>query len=96
MATGKTLRAEVGELRAALNELRDECAKPSSPDYAGQEPQADTDIATPSDMNAEAQKLEQVLKDLTDMGEKKIAENPVLAAGLAFFLGLLIGRLSRR
>ncbi len=98
MAARKTLRTEVDELRDALDTLRAERAgsvPTSSANKAGSKPDVDAGIAASGDPDGEGHEIEQALKDLADMGEKKITENPALAAGLAFFLGLLIGRLSR-
>lgn len=97
MTNKRSLRAEVDELRAELANLRREGADPaarSSPD----KPVNDAKTAKPNEsdeQDGEAGNLEQMLKDMAEVGEKEIAEHPTLAVGLAFILGLLVGRLTK-
>ena len=97
MATKKTLQAEADELRAELAGLRKERADPVTPSSADK-PANQSKAAKPSEpdeQDGETGNLEQMLKDMAEIGEKEIAEHPALAVGLAFILGLLVGRLTK-
>lgn len=99
MPRQKPLRTELDELRKELAELRDERAAALAQEDASEksqnpeEPEQDKSIESLiSDAKSDA-KL--VLKDLTELGEKEIEKNPLIAIGLAFLVGLLIGRGSK-
>jgi hypothetical protein len=97
MATKKTLRFEVDELRAELADLRKERAEPVTPSSTGKTVNQ-SEAAKPSgpdEQDGEAGNLEQMLKDMAEVGEKEIAEHPTIAVGLAFILGVLVGRVSK-
>lgn len=99
MPRQKTLRTELDELRKELAELRDErtaalaqqkkTAKSENPDVSNKENSFESLIG-----NAKSD-AKLVLKDLTELGEKEIEKNPLIAIGLAFLVGLLIGRSSK-
>lgn len=97
MATKKTLRSEVDELRAELAGLRKERADPVTPSSTGK-PVNQSKAAKPSEpdeQDEETGNLEQMLKDMAEVGEKEIAEHPTIAVGLAFILGVLVGRVTK-
>jgi len=97
MVANKKLRAEVDELRAELVRLRKETADRVTPSSADK-PVNKSETAKPSEpeeLDGETGNLEQMLKDMAEVGEKDIAEHPTLAVGLAFILGVLVGRLTK-
>jgi len=98
MAQRKTLRQEVEELRGEIAALQAEragelasrkSAKPSSPSPE-QEPEAAEESGVESGGD-----LERVIGELTEAAVSEIAEHPAIVVGLAFLLGLTIGRLSK-
>ena len=105
MAGRKTLRVELDELRKEVAELRNSRAEirpPSRNHQAGAEKSSSkTDADPPKEMPVSAnadhdlKHIESAIKGLTEAGEKEIEKNPLLAVGLAFLLGLLIGRTTR-
>lgn len=97
MVANKKLRAEVDELRAELSNLRKERADsvaPSSTEKPVSKPKA-TKPDAPDEQDGETGNIEQMLKDMAEIGEKEIAEHPTIAVGLAFILGVLVGRVSK-
>lgn len=97
MVANKKLQAEVDELRAELSNLRKERADsvaPSSKETPVSKPKAAKPDA-PDEQDGETGNIEQMLKDMAEIGEKEIAEHPTIAVGLAFILGVLIGRVSK-
>lgn len=97
MVANKKLRAEVDELRAELNSLRKEradSAAPSSTETSASESKT-TKPDAPDEQDGETGNIEQMLKDMAEIGEKEIAEHPTIAVGLAFVLGVLVGRVSK-
>lgn len=97
MAKNRTLRAEVDELRAELTRLRKEAADRVTPSSAAKPVNKSkaTKPSEPDELDGETGNLEQMLKDMAEVGEKEIAEHPTLAVGLAFILGALVGRLTK-
>ena len=97
MAQQRTLRTEVEELRSELAALRkarsDEEA--SVREKGPKKTKAKAKPATSGDREDQPFELEQALKELAEAGEKEIAENPLITAGLAFMLGFIAGRVSR-
>ena len=97
MAKKRTLRAEVDELRAELIRLRKQAADRAMPSSADK-PANKSETARPDEpeeLDGETGNLEQMLKDMAEVGEKEIAEHPTLAVGLAFILGVLVGRVTK-
>lgn len=97
MVADKKLRAEVDELRAELNNLRKEradSAAPSSTEIPVSKSKT-TKPDAPDEQDGETGNIEQMLKDMAEIGEKEIAEHPTIAVGLAFVLGVLVGRVSK-
>ena len=100
MAKKKALRDDIDELRSELAALRKERAEQQaaaaktakqddSPAAARQEPE-EAEEPAPEEWD-----LEQSLRELSELGEKEIAEHPVLAVTLAFLLGFAAGRISK-
>lgn len=97
MVANKKLRAKVDELRDELSSLRKERADPVTPSSTDK-PVNKSKTAKPSEpdeQDGETGDLEQMLKDMAEVGEKEIAEHPTLAVGVAFILGVLVGRLTK-
>ena len=97
MISKRTLRSEVDELRAELASLRYQAenrAKPAPADKPAEKSET-AKPDEPDEQAAETGDLEQMLKDLAEVGEKEIAEHPALAVGLAFILGVLVGRATK-
>ncbi|MEM7461714.1 MAG: hypothetical protein AAF362_03455 [Pseudomonadota bacterium] len=99
MAARKTLRTELDELRKELDDLRKEKAAGPAQDKADAKPRASGDAKKDKSIedliNDVKSDTGTVLKDIAKLGEKEIERNPLLAIGLAFLVGLLIGRSSR-
>jgi len=97
MAQPKTLRQEVEELRGEIAALQAErasekaAAKSAKPSASpAPEPEAAEERGVESGGD-----LERVIGELTEAAESEIAEHPAIIVGLAFLLGLTIGRLSK-
>lgn len=100
------LQTELATLRAELAALRKEQAQ-SQPQSAAQasgekEPERARDLEKePKKLSsylkpeAISEELENALKELTDLGEKEIAEHPILAMGIVFAVGFLAGRATK-
>ena len=83
MTGGKTLRAELDELRAEIAQLRESRAEPAG----------ETDSAEAGGQLAELNRLvQQMLED----AEETIAQHPAAAVAGALALGIVIGRLTAR
>lgn len=81
MAPGKTLRAELDEIRAELSRLR--------------EAHTPQDTAAPgSDINEHIAELNRLVHDMLENAEETIAEHPVATVAGALALGIVIGRLT--
>ena len=101
MAKKATLQAEVEALRTELNALRDE--KPSSAKSAEEtKPRSDEETADAprpeellDDEQPTAADIEKAIDDFVHSVKDEVNERPMVAVGLAFALGILIGRLSR-
>lgn len=79
---------------AALQKARaDEDARGS--EESPEKSKAETKPATDEDSKDQPFELEQTFKELAEASEKEIAENPLIATGLAFLLGFIAGRVSR-
>jgi ElaB/YqjD/DUF883 family membrane-anchored ribosome-binding protein len=95
MAQRKTLRQEIDELRgeiAALQAERQQAsarkAKPSPFPAPKAESSGETGVGQHDD-------LERAIIEFAEAAENEIAEHPAIVVGVAFLLGLMIGRLSR-
>ena len=97
MVANKKLRAEVDELRAELSSLRNqrEDSATSSSTEKSENKSKTTKPGAPDEQDGETGNLEQMLKDMAEIGEKEIAEHPTIAVGLAFILGVLVGRVTK-
>ena len=81
MAPGKTLRAELDEIRAELSRLR--------------ETRAAAEGATPaSEMSEKLAELNRLVHEMLENAEDTIAEHPVATVAGALALGIVIGRLT--
>jgi hypothetical protein len=97
MAQRKTLRQEVEELRGEIAALQAERAselasRKSAKPSPSPEPEPEAAEESGVDRGGE---LERVVAELTEAAESEIAEHPAIVVGLAFLLGLVIGRLSK-
>ncbi len=98
MAGRDRLRKQLEELRAemrSLKEAQEKAGRQNPPESADAKQQAQDTSGPELQAADETFDLEQSLKDLADIGEKEIAANPIPAVAVAFFLGLVVGRLSR-
>lgn len=110
MAGRKTLRVELDELRKEVAELRDSRADIPSPDRKSPDRDSKAtasksslttgtnnpeEIAVAAGSGHDIRHMESAIKDLAEAGEMEIEKNPLLAVGLAFLLGLLVGRTTR-
>lgn len=81
MALGKTLQAELDEIRAELARLR-EAHKPA----AGE--------AAQGGLHDQIAELNRLVQDMLENAEDTIAEHPVATVAGALALGIVIGRLT--
>ena len=81
MALGKTLRAELDEIRAELSRLRDTHAAPEGEAATG-------------GMHEQIAELNRLVQDMLENAEDMIAEHPVATVAGALALGIVIGRLT--
>ena len=97
MAKQKSMRAELDALRREVEEMREQ--RRSDPP-----PQLEPDVGpSVKDMAEELESaaagdfgnVESSLHQLAQLSEKEIEKNPTLAVGLAFLVGLMIGRASK-
>jgi len=97
MAKRKTLRLEVDQLRAEIAALQAERASQQASASATEAgPSSGSDAAAAeTGGNGEAGDLERAIAEFTETAEKEIAEHPAIAVGMAFLLGLLVGRLTK-
>ncbi len=97
MAKEKSMRAELDALRREVEEMREQ--RKAEPPL-----QPESDVG--SSVNDVAEELESVaagafgnvessLHQLAELSEKEIEKNPRLAVGLAFLVGLMVGRASK-
>jgi len=85
MALGKTLRAEMDEIKAELARLR---AARSGGDGAAAEGGAG------NAMGEQIAELNRLVQDMLENAEETIAEHPVATVAGALALGIVIGRLT--
>lgn len=81
MAPGKTLRAELDEIRAELSRLREARA-------------AHEGAAPTSEMSEQLAELNRLVHEMLENAEDTIAEHPVATVAGALALGIVIGRLT--
>lgn len=84
MTLGKTLRAEMDEIKAELARLRE----------ARTGGTASTGAAVESGMADHIAELNRLVQDMLDNAEETIAEHPVATVAGALALGIVIGRLT--
>lgn len=81
MALGKTLRAELDEIRSELSRLREARAAPEGDAPSGA-------------LNEQLAELNRLVQDMLENAEETIAEHPVATVAGALALGIVIGRLT--
>lgn len=81
MALGKTLRAELDEIRSELSKLREARAAHGGEAAAG-------------GMHEQLAELNRLVQDMLENAEETIAEHPVATVAGALALGIVIGRLT--
>lgn len=81
MALGKTLRAELDEIKSELSRLREARA-------------AQEGEAAGSPLNDQLAELNRLVQDMLENAEDTIAEHPVATVAGALALGIVIGRLT--
>lgn len=81
MTLGKTLRAELDEIRSELSKLRETRA-------------AHGDEAAAGGMQEQLAELNRLVQDMLENAEETIAEHPVATVAGALALGIVIGRLT--
>jgi len=100
MATRKTMRQELEELRQefeALRKSRSEPKKPASGTSRGKKAEASMVQDTVIDKaRSELSDLEKAIEDLAKAAEDGIAERPVISLAVAFLMGWAVGRLLGR
>ena len=97
MAKQKSLRLELEELRREVEAMRAQ-REPEPPASRGTDTGSSIrDIAEELEGTAAGAfgNVESSLQQLAELSEKEIEKNPTLAVGLAFLVGLMIGRASR-
>lgn len=83
MALGKTLRAEMDEIKAELARLRETRGAAGSGEAAAE-----------GGVGAQIAELNRLVQDMLDNAEETIAEHPVATVAGALALGIVIGRLT--
>lgn len=101
MATRKTMRQEIEELRQEVEALRrgptKGPAKPAAGKARGKQAEASMVEATMVEKaRSELSDLEKAIEDLATAAEDEIAERPVISLAIAFLIGLAVGRLLGR
>ena len=100
MATRKTMRQEIEELRKEIEALRRARGEPKKPaGRAAKGKQAEAAMGEPTVIDkarSELSDLETAIEDLVKAAEDEITERPVVSLAVAFLAGLLIGRLLGR
>jgi len=86
MVTGKTLRAELDEIRAELARLR--AARSAGEGEAAAAP------GSMGGMGEQIAELNRLVQDMLENAEDTIAEHPVATVAGALALGIVIGRLT--
>lgn len=84
MTLGKTLRAEMDEIKAELARLREARSGPAGGGAAAAEGGVGEQIA----------ELNRLVQDMLENAEETIAEHPVATVAGALALGIVIGRLT--
>jgi len=83
MTLGKTLRAELDEIRAELSRMREAKAAPAG------------EAAAPEGgMGEQMAELNRLVHEMLENAEETIAEHPVATVAGALALGIVIGRLT--
>jgi len=95
MAARKTTRQEIDELRREIEELRRTRSGPRKA-AAGKGRGKQAEAGMVERARAEFSDLEKAIEDLVKAAEDEITDRPVISLAVAFFLGLLIGRLTGR
>lgn len=86
MALGRTLRAELDEIRAELARMREARAEGAAAAASGPAP------AGP--LGEHLEELNRLVHDMLENAEDTIAEHPVATVAGALALGIVIGRLT--
>lgn len=81
MAIGRTLQAELDEIRAELARLREAQAPPGAEGAAG-------------GLHEQVGELNRLVQEMLENAEDTIAEHPVATVAGALALGIVIGRLT--
>jgi ElaB/YqjD/DUF883 family membrane-anchored ribosome-binding protein len=81
MATGRTLRAELDEIKAELARLRESRTVQQAETLAG-------------GVGEQIAELNRLVQDMLENAEETIAEHPVATVAGALALGIVIGRLT--
>ena len=97
MAKQKTMRAELDALRREVEDMRQERESDPPPRQEEDTGPSIKDMAEELEAVAAGtfENVESSLHQLAALSEKEIEKNPTLAVGLAFLVGLMIGRASR-
>jgi len=97
MAKQKSMRLELEELRRELEEMRNqrESDPPASQETASRSSIRDLAEELEASASGAFGNVESSLHQLAELSEKEIEKNPRLAVGLAFLVGLMIGRASK-
>ena len=86
--SGRSLRAELDELKAELARLRQAQPSAAGPAAEGAEPEGG--------LGAQIGELNTLVQQMLDEAEETVAEHPVATVAGALALGIVIGRLTAR
>ena len=94
------LARELAELRAEVEALKERERDASASEAEGGKAVSDLlrngAVRLGGQSSVQFQDFEKAIKDLAEAVESDIAKRPVASVGAAFFLGILVGRLSAR
>lgn len=95
MARSRSVEAELGALRAEMQQAANRRADaPEKPKPEGEPPQA-ADEPPAGDFSAMLEDFKRLVGDYAGSAEDLAADHPFAVAGAAFLLGFSLGRLSK-
>ena len=95
MTRSRSVEAELGALRAEMEQAASRRADPPEAPTPENEPPRNATEPPAGDFSATLEDFKRLLGDYADSAEELAADHPLAVAGAAFLLGFSLGRLSK-